>query len=128
MTSFNRPRRPAVLQAAAVAITSDFRCTLSNWSMAGARSTPADRRAARPATHPCIEAAVGFGMDVPEARVELLERLSMCRTELHNSGHILEAGRSHRTRKGGRGKPMLRHVERDRLIAMAFIERAQTSG
>src|SRR5262245_44837429 len=78
-------------------------------------------------THPSIEAAVGFWMDTPEARVDLRKHPSMCCAELHDCGHILNVGRSHPERPGVRSKPMLCHVERHRLIAMALIERPQTS-
>src|SRR5256885_2773851 len=72
------------------------------------------------AAHPCVEPAIGFGMDMPEARVDLGERRSMFRAELHDSGHVLGASRSHSEGKGISDEPMLRHVKSDRLIALAL--------
>ena len=50
----------------------------------------------------------------------------MLRAQLHDAGHVVGAGRAH-AGKGVGAEPMLRHVEGDRLIAVAFVARAQSS-
>jgi hypothetical protein len=76
------------------------------------------------AAHPGIEAAVGFGMDMPEARVQAGKRCSMLRAEPRNSRHVGGARRADGGWKRVRAEP-LHHIEGDRLIAMASIERPQ---